>query len=749
MSDYDFKSLNDKEFEIFSIDILSNRDGVRYERFKPGRDAGVDGRYFRADGAEVIVQCKHWATSPLEKLVKYLQDIEASKLLKLKPKRYILVISHPLSRMDKTKITTVLSPYVLSPSDILGREDLNDLLAIHPKVELRHYKLWIGSTTVLMNLFNKPIHDRSTFALDEIQSNAHLYVPTKSHDFAIDKLEKLGSVIITGPAGIGKTTLADHLTLHYVAKGFNLIFISDEIREAEAVFDVSLEQIFYFDDFLGRNYLEALSGHEGSHIVQFIKRITKDRKKRFILTSRTTILNQGKLLNDVFHNSNLDRNEFEVTLNSFSEMDRARVFYNHLWHSNLGAEYIDVLYENKRYKEIIRHRNYNPRLIRFITDSDRLTSCPAIAYWAHAKDLLDNPAKVWENPFEAQHDDFGRALVLLVTLNGRPILQTELSESYVRYTARPDTVSLQGRRDFLANIKHLSGSLLSRTMKDVNAAQLNLFNPSIGDYVLHRYATDMPTLRAGFSSLRSTSSIRTLADLANNRMISMASATNIFQHLLTTADQLNFVGYSSEYIALTLNQLRDLSEEMDGTDSVIFNCINFVAISECPSYFQDVAKTMDWALSIDSISQDVAASFVLVACSCNPVSDELVHLGEIIRKLEPSIGDQVKPVLEKSTVAYLIGSVHNEFSDADVFESTDPDETFIAERNLRQLIEEKFDSLGISANESSIDQIVEAFDIQERSESHFRSEDPDDDDDDRSRIGNFHIDEIDDLFERG
>ena len=46
MSDYDFSTLNDKEFEVLCADVLSTVHGHRFERFKPGKDAGVDGRYF-------------------------------------------------------------------------------------------------------------------------------------------------------------------------------------------------------------------------------------------------------------------------------------------------------------------------------------------------------------------------------------------------------------------------------------------------------------------------------------------------------------------------------------------------------------------------------------------------------------------------------------------------------------------------------------------------------------------------------
>ncbi|WP_080771274.1 restriction endonuclease [Comamonas thiooxydans] len=749
MNDYDFKTLNDKEFEVLATDLLSKRDGVKYERFKPGRDGGVDGRYFSPLGEKTILQCKHWISTPIEKLIKNLAEKELLKVKRLNPDRYILVLSNPLSANDKDNIFKKLSPYLKSPSDILGREDLNDLLSLNEDIERKHYKLWIASSNVLNSLLNKAILDRSDYLLKEIISNAHIYVETENHALALEKLDKLGTVIITGPAGIGKTTLAEQLLLHYTALGYSLYYISEEIKEAESVFESEDEQIFFFDDFLGRNYLEALSGHEGTHIVNFIKRIKKSKNKKFILTSRTTILNQGKSLNDVFENNNIQRNEFEISFDSFTDLDKAKILYNHIWHSTLSKDFVDQIYISRRYREIIKHANYNPRIIKFITDSERLSGCDVANYWEYSKSLLDNPAEVWSNSFEAQHDDFGRALILLVTLNARPILQSDLAEVFSRFLHLPYASSMQGKKDYLQQLRHLVGSMLNRLITPKKFTYINLFNPSIADYVLRRYALDNPALRAAFSCLRSISSLNTIVDMEKNKIISKEAKNILLDEIISKAMSSDYEGYSDAYIGTLIfrryENIKDPSirEIVESASSFTMRSIEYPKLT-------DSLKLAAWRFKEGISSERDISDYLSKYMNASIDFEEAQIISDLIARISDSLKQQVLEKLEHSVSEYLSDEAESEFSDDDVFYETTPSDFDAAPSNLRKLIKDKFRSINIDPLDSSVEEIISSYDFSGRAIDYFALEDESFYDKERhSRFNSLNkIDEIDDLFER-
>ena len=283
MNDYDFSTLNDKEFENISIELISREKNQRFERFKTGRDGGVDGRFFRDDGKEEIIQCKHYLKTGYKGLISSLKKkdtnkkTELDKVIKLNPKKYIFVTSLPLSRKEKIEMRNMFKPYIKNDSDIYGQEDLNDILKKNPKIEEHHYKLWISSTTVLKRIFNNAIKGRSEFLLEDIKEKIKLYVVTENHNKAIEKLNDSHTIIIAGEPGIGKTTLAEHIALTYIEKGFEFCVIENSLNEAEAIFELDKKQIFYFDNFLGSNFLDAIPEFKSE--VQFMK----DKKSEIVI----------------------------------------------------------------------------------------------------------------------------------------------------------------------------------------------------------------------------------------------------------------------------------------------------------------------------------------------------------------------------------------------------------------------------------------------------------------------------------
>jgi hypothetical protein len=716
VTDYDFRALDDKEFEIFCCDLLGDVEGVRFERFKGGRDAGVDGRFFAAGGEEVILQCKHRAGTPIKKLTRLLKNEERPKVERLHPGRYLLALSNPLSRANKTALVDALQPYLASPRDIFGREDLNELLAKRPHILRRHYKLWLFSADVLSHVLNKSIFERSHFSLEDIRAAAGKYVRTANHELALEKLARHHVVIITGEPGIGKTILGEHLCLHYVAEGFQFFRVAEEIRECEEVFQAHERQIFYFDDFLGRNYLEALSGHEGNHIVQFMRRVKRDSNKRFVLTSRSTILNQGKLLMDALEHQKMHRDEFELRVDSLTDLDKARILYSHLWHSQLPREYGHELRSQQRYRSIIEHRNYNPRLISFITDADRLEGGTARHYLEYVFRTLDNPAGVWEHSFGVQLDACGRALVLLVTLNRRPIEQNALAESYARYTARPENAAVKGRHDFISTLKHLTGSFLARTLQGTAQPLIDLFNPSIGDFVLRRYADDLPSLRCGFLSLRSASSLQTLMGLHSNKIISKPAFLEVLRAILSQAHAASFAGFETQYVAAATIKLLLSSKPTRGDGELGAAAVRLVLGEPISPGFADLAELVRWGQAQGLVSAYEAARFVIEGCAVSSYSNELTALSEVAYDLDgETMGRfKIEAVLRKAVSGYLADNLSEEIQEAAVFERVELGDASTAEENLRSEISDWTNACGVELNPEDVDELVSGFDVESR-----------------------------------
>ena len=226
---YDFHDLSPLDFEDLARDLLQAELGITLETFGPGRDKGIDCRYSHGTHS-LIVQAKHYLRSGKNKLLTSLKS-ENQKIQKLKPTRYILTTSVSLTPEFKEKIKTSMPNTPLSTADIIGLEELNNLLSKHPAIEKNHFKLWLTSTSILERMLRSGIYNRTETEMDLIRKMVPKFVQNDSVQEAEKILSASGTLIISGHPGVGKTTLARMLVWLHASQDWK-VFVVDDISEA-------------------------------------------------------------------------------------------------------------------------------------------------------------------------------------------------------------------------------------------------------------------------------------------------------------------------------------------------------------------------------------------------------------------------------------------------------------------------------------------------------------------------------------
>jgi len=481
MPQYDFHQLSPYDLEILARDLLQAHWGVTIESFKTGRDGGIDLRYAQA-ADKTIIQVKHYLKTGLVGLVRDL-DKEAAKVRRLQPKRYVLVTSIPLSAVNKDEIVEVIGSDFLKPSDVLGQEDLNNLLGQHPAIEGQHYKLWLASRAVLDRVVHNAAVTRSEFKARQIYAEVRRYVPSSAYPQALKMLNEQRVVIIAGPPGVGKSTLANLLLYEHLEKGYQAVLMLRDINEGENIFQPGLPQVFYFDDFMGTTFLgdqsAALTGANDRALLNFIAMVRATPTARLILTTREHIYSQAMDRSERLRHSDLDDLRVVLRMPSYSFAQKARILYNHLYFSDLPNDYRDELLRNDFYLRIIRHEKFNPRLIEWLSSFRRLRAVPVDRYRAFVENLLRDPSEIWRHAYEQEITEASRSLLLtMFSLGGktggavlRPAYSALHQERAARYgfQTRPE--------DFRSALREAAGAFI----KPSGTQGIEVIDPSVLD----------------------------------------------------------------------------------------------------------------------------------------------------------------------------------------------------------------------------------------------------------------------------
>jgi hypothetical protein len=502
-------ALADLDVEILIRDLLSAEWNLHVESFRRGPDEGIDLRAAGPSGPplnlkpadQIVVQVKHYPNATSSRLRSVFAK-EAQRNIIGPGIRYIPATTAKLSPKTKRQISEIFQPHVRQ-TDVIGRDDLESLLARHPAVERRHLRLWLTDTATLEAVLHARQRLLQNQVLQEMRQQASLLVSTRHLKLAEAILESEGAVILAGPPGVGKTSAALLLLATQIKSGWEILAAVDNLSEVEAVRSSTNKQVIYYDDFLGSSLHTAfLSGkNEDRRIVGLLEQAKLDPNLRLILTTREYVLAAARKVHPRLGDDHLDFARVLVDASDLDVFERSEILYRHIYFSTCRPILEDHTNSPNLWLPVLTHPAFNPRLAKmFVAALSRQSGHrhvpTAIEFTSELVSALNDPGELWRNIYD---DHLSRSQQQLLETCATLPVSIALSDllTLTSYWTENETNDPQLDARRRADLRVLDGDFLSvttLTIGNVTDSLISFANTSIASYVLLRLSTDAETV---------------------------------------------------------------------------------------------------------------------------------------------------------------------------------------------------------------------------------------------------------------
>jgi hypothetical protein len=481
-----YADLSPTDFERLVRDLLQVEWSERLETFPAGPDGGVDIRLAK-DGTRINIQCKHspygtWSTirGSLEREAQAHADDDL--------REFWLVTSARLTAHAKAETSRIFSRQGLVPEHILGQDDLDNLLNLHPEVEQRHYRLYASSVPVLQAVLHGDLFTRQAQFVARISDRIPTLARIDLVAHALESLVTRGHCIVTGPPGIGKTTLAEMVVSDCMSKGYEPYDIID-LHEVDTVWREETRQMFFCDDFLGQLSVDGHLERGSDFLLHKLLERLPDGSHLLVLTTRSHILLDTIRAYRTLADSRLEESVLQISFDSVSELDRARILSIQMRVAGLDRSAFESLRRSEGHHRAIHHPNYNPRLAQQIIES---TAAARYASEEFADRLLtgfDDPSQLWSYVFWREINAVDRLILFALAAFPDACCESEQLFQAVKALNEQLGAGYLPYREMRESLGSLDGTLINAERTNIDT-RIRFSNPGVRDFVLSEIASD-------------------------------------------------------------------------------------------------------------------------------------------------------------------------------------------------------------------------------------------------------------------
>lgn len=492
---FDFSNLNDFELEKLCNDVLSKDLNVQLKYFAPGKDGGID-LVDNLKEKNVLVQVKHYRKSSFSSLMSALRD-ELPKVKRLNPKQYYICVSQSLGAPQVQQIYELFKDYMENDKCIYTLDTLNELLSkdTYESIVRKNFKLWLLSDKVLGQIFNKEVFIDGEVLLYDIEEEFKYFVRTLTFEEAYKSLLSNKVLFLYGSPGVGKSINSKMLAATLAKDGYVVRYTTDgEVSKIKSILstDEDVKEVILLDDCLGQSYFNLKSGSD-KELLSLIKYISQSKNKVLILNSRITVLNEAiRTSHPLHHFTEKYKSLFTVIeIEKITQEEKGEIFYNHLQKNNIPDEYYNSIKVDKKYKRIVNHKNYNPRIIDFVTQDYRYQTINPEEYADFIQYKLNNPSDVWEDEFNQKIRENDRLLMYILFSLTNTIVNVEVLKECFNHSLI-NTGKLTTLNEFEDSLIRLNKSLIK--IVDNDEKSVGAINPSINDYMNNNLSSNRVTV---------------------------------------------------------------------------------------------------------------------------------------------------------------------------------------------------------------------------------------------------------------